>query len=60
MRHILTGVLAIMFLNGTAAAKPFKEMFPGVTFEPADAQTFLESLDYKQGDVPISVADRTV
>ena len=37
----------------TAGAKTFKELFPSSNFQNEKAQKFVESLDYKQGNVPL-------
>jgi uncharacterized membrane-anchored protein len=48
-------IVAVAFLLALSSqglqAKTFKEMFPGKTYEVAEIQRFVESLDYKTGTV---------
>jgi uncharacterized membrane-anchored protein len=53
--RILWVVVSIVLTASHVHAKPFAEMFPGVQFEHPEARTFVESVDYRQGPVPIGM-----
>ncbi|MDH3666850.1 MAG: DUF2167 domain-containing protein [Paracoccaceae bacterium] len=53
LRSIAVAALTVM-LTVQAQAKPFSEMFPQYAdLEPGEARTFLESLDYRQGQIDL-------
>jgi uncharacterized membrane-anchored protein len=51
IRTLLALVAAVAAFASGADAKPYGELFPGRTYQSAQAQQFVESLDYQQGSV---------
>jgi uncharacterized membrane-anchored protein len=49
-------LVVLAALMATAAAKPYKELFPTKTYQAPDVQQFVESLDYKQGTIALTQA----
>jgi uncharacterized membrane-anchored protein len=49
----LAAAAALILCIAGAEAKTFGETFPGRTFEHPEAQTFVESLDYKDGTIAL-------
>jgi uncharacterized membrane-anchored protein len=54
--RVLTLLAALVLSAAAANAKPYGEMFPGRSYQNPQAQQFVESLDYQQGDVGIGTA----
>ena len=44
----------ILPIAASPEAKPFKEMFPDVTFKNEKAQQLVDGLDYQQGTIPLN------
>jgi uncharacterized membrane-anchored protein len=51
--RVLAVLAAFALPAAGVAAKPFAEMFPGLTYQNPQAQQFVESLDYKDGVIAL-------
>jgi uncharacterized membrane-anchored protein len=52
-RKALAAVAVLVLSAACAEAKTYGELFPGRTYQDQQAQQFVESLDYRDGDVPL-------
>lgn len=53
LKNFAATVLILASSFCPAEARTFKEQFPDVTVKSAEERTFLEALDYRQGEVPL-------
>lgn len=60
MRMLIAICLAASIATAPAGAKTFGELFPGTSYENAEAQSFATSLDYQQGVIKLPEARVTL
>ena len=56
IRMAIALLIALAATTASVAAKPLKEMFGGKSYDNAEVQQFVESLDYEQGKIPLAAA----
>ncbi|MEZ5923788.1 MAG: DUF2167 domain-containing protein [Hyphomicrobiaceae bacterium] len=60
MRILALACLVLPISLQPLHAKTFAELFPGVSYQNAEAQTFVAGLDYRQGEIRLAEAKATL
>lgn len=56
IKFLIASVAFSLFIT-SAQAKPFKDMFPGKTYQTQEENNFVQSLDYKDGKIALGAGD---